>query len=107
MRFAEKKDPERDRDEKERGVLWENAKQLKGRSAEHWVHSVSDNMSQWLKPGRCQQPARFTVITVITRKRRGEPVSTSHIQNKHITHKHPSLRCLLNVKTQEVLHICM
>lgn len=45
-------------------------------------------MSQWLKPSRCQQPARVAGITLIRQKSRGRPVSTSHSQNKHVGHKH-------------------
>lgn len=65
-----------------------NAEQLKGHGAELLVHSVSDNMSQWLKPSRCQQSVHFTVISLIRQKRRGRPVRTS--QNKGIAHKYPA-----------------
>lgn len=61
-RFAEKKRSRGGRwtgIERKEGSCGENAKQLKGRGAERRVRSVSHNMSQWLKPGRCQQPADF------------------------------------------------
>lgn len=75
FRFAEKKESQRGTEMKKR--KGENAEQLKGHGAEHWVHSVSDNVSQWLKPSKCQQPAHFTVMILIRQKRRGRPASTS------------------------------
>lgn len=43
---------------KKEGSCGENAEQLKGRGDRLQVHSesiVSDNMTQWLKPQRCQE----------------------------------------------------
>lgn len=79
--------------DKRKGLLWETAEQLKGHGAEHWVRSVSEIVSQWLKPSKCQQSAHFTVMIVIRQKRGRRPVSTSQSSNKDT-----SLSCLLNPK---------
>lgn len=39
--------------------------------AEQRVCSVSDNVSQWLRPSKCQQPANFTLMTLIRLGRMG------------------------------------
>lgn len=63
---------------KKEGLLRENAEQLKGHGAERWVHSVSENVSQKLKPSKCQPPSHFAAMTLISKKRTGGTVSTSH-----------------------------
>lgn len=76
--------------------MGKNAEQLKGHGAEHCVHSVSDSVSQSVKRRKCQHPAYFTVITLIRKKSRGRPVSTSHSASV----KHACSSFLQNPKQQ-------
>ena len=57
--------------------------------------TVSDNVSQRLKPSKCQQPAHFTGLTLIRQKRSGSQLAPVTVP---YSNKHTSPSCLLNLK---------